>query len=68
MGKPVRFPRKMEVWVPNSIGDAFDRLADDQLLSSSDHMRQALVGYLRALNVPISLRRLANNQTQQAAE
>jgi hypothetical protein len=62
MTKPVRFPRKMEVWVPDSIGAAFDRLAEDQLLSVSDHARQAFVGYLRALNVPISLRRPASNQ------
>jgi hypothetical protein len=54
--------------VPDSISAAFDRLADDQLLSSSDHMRQALVGYLRALNIPVALRRPASNQTHQAAE
>jgi hypothetical protein len=53
MAKTVRFPIKLEVWVPKSIADGFDMLASDQLLSVSDHMRQALVRYLAALNVPM---------------
>jgi hypothetical protein len=53
MAKAVRFPRKLEVWVPESIADGFDMLAADQLLSISDHMRQALARYLAALGVSI---------------
>lgn len=51
MAKAVRFPRKMEVWVPDSIADAFELLAADQLLSTSDHMRQAFRLYLTQLGM-----------------
>jgi hypothetical protein len=54
MAKAVRFPRKLEVWVPDSIADGFELLATDQLLSVSDHMRQALARYLGAYNIPIT--------------
>jgi hypothetical protein len=47
MAKAVRFPTKLEVWVPQSIADGFELLATDQLLSVSDHMRQALSLYLK---------------------
>lgn len=54
MGKAARFPRKIEVWVTDPIADGFALLAADGMLSISDHARQALAGYLRALNIPIT--------------
>jgi hypothetical protein len=61
MGKPARFPRKLEVWVPDAIAEGFELLAQDQLLSVSDHARLALAGYLRALNIPTASPRPAMN-------
>ena len=51
MAKAVRFPRKLEVWVPEAIADGFEMLAADQMLSVSDHARQALALYLRQAGV-----------------
>jgi hypothetical protein len=51
MAKAARFPRKLECWVPDQIADAFDVLAADQLLTASDHMRQAFVIYLSSRGV-----------------
>jgi hypothetical protein len=51
MTKPVRFPRKLEVWVPEAIADGFEVLAADQMLSVSDHARQALALYLRQAGI-----------------
>ena len=67
MAKAVRFPRKLEVWVPEAIADGFELLADDQLLSVSDHMRQALARYLSAFNIPIGSPR-PNGKHAPAAE
>ena len=47
MARTVRFSHKMECFVPQAIADGFELLASDQLLSTSDHMRQALAIYLQ---------------------
>ena len=52
MAKAARFPRKLEVWVPDAIADGFALLAADGLLTVSDHARQALAIYLRGNNIP----------------
>jgi hypothetical protein len=65
MGKAVRFPRKLECWVPEVIADGFTLLAADQLLSVSDHMRQAFRIYLTqvgALQPPRPVANKASNQ------
>ena len=46
MGKAARFPRKLEVWISDAYAEAFDLLASDQLLTVSDHARQAFRLYL----------------------
>jgi hypothetical protein len=46
MAKAARFPTKIEVWVPDEYAAAFELLADDQLLTVSDHARQAFRLYL----------------------
>jgi hypothetical protein len=48
-----RFPRKIEVWVPDQISDGFTKLAAaDPLFTVSDHARLALARYLHAYNIP----------------
>jgi hypothetical protein len=64
MAKAARFPRKIEVWVPDAIADGFEMLAADQLLSVSDHARQAFRLYLTQLGVMPS--RPVNGHAQQA--
>jgi hypothetical protein len=64
MAKAVRFPRKLEVWVPDGIADGYELLARDQLLSVSDHMRQALARYLASAGIPITPQQRANGQKQ----
>jgi hypothetical protein len=54
MAKPVRFTRKIEILVTDAIADGFELLAQDQLMSVSNHARQALAAYLRAFNIPIT--------------
>jgi hypothetical protein len=49
----IRFPRKLEVYVPEAMADALELLAGDQLLTVSDHMRQALLLYLQHRGVPM---------------
>jgi hypothetical protein len=51
MPKQVRFPRKIETWVPDAIADGLELLAADQLLTVSDHARQAFRMYLTQLGV-----------------
>jgi hypothetical protein len=51
MAKAARFPRKLECWVPDQIADGFELLAADQLLTASDHMRQAFLIYLSSRGV-----------------
>jgi hypothetical protein len=51
MAKAARFPRKLEVWVPDAIANGFELLAQDQMLTVSDHARQALQAYLRSLGI-----------------
>jgi hypothetical protein len=65
MSKAVRFPRKLEVWVPEAIADGFELLASDQLLSISDHMRQALAFYLQQRGIMPTRRTAPNGQMQQ---
>jgi hypothetical protein len=66
MGKAVRFPRKLEVFVTEEIGDGFDLLASDQLLTISDHMRQALVLYLKQWGMMTPQRQARANGAQAA--
>jgi hypothetical protein len=67
MAKAARFPRKIEVWVPDAIADAFDLLASDQLgLSVSDHARQAFRLYLTQLGA-LKPRPMPNGQMHQPA-
>jgi hypothetical protein len=66
MAKAARFPRKLEVWVTDAIADGFQLLAQDQLLSVSDHARQALARYLMTMNIPTTTPRAANGQQQEA--
>jgi hypothetical protein len=47
MAKPQRFPRHLQIWVPDAMADGLELLAQDGLLSVSDHARQALALYLR---------------------
>jgi hypothetical protein len=49
MAKAARFPRKLEVWVPDAIAEGFELLASDGLLTISDHARQAFRLYLTQL-------------------
>jgi hypothetical protein len=49
MAKAARFPTKIEVWVPDEYAAAFELLAGDQLLTVSDHARQAFRLYLTQL-------------------
>jgi hypothetical protein len=64
MAKPVRFPRKLECWVTDAIADGLELLAADQLLSVSDHMRQALSLYLQHRGVLTPHRPATNGQHQ----
>jgi hypothetical protein len=56
MAKAVRFPRKIEFWVPDAIADGLDALAADGMLTISDHARQALALYLRTYGVAVAPR------------
>jgi hypothetical protein len=70
MAKQVRFPVKVEVWVPQSIADGLEQLASDQLLSVSDHARQAFRLYLNHLGInppPRPPAQVANGKHAQAA-
>jgi hypothetical protein len=51
MAKAARFPQKIEVWVTDAIADGFGLLAQDQMLTISDHVRQAMLTYLRAAGI-----------------
>ena len=64
MAKAVRFPTKLEVWIPDEYAEAFELLTGDQLLTVSDHARQAFRLYLTQLGALKP--RPANHQ--QAAE
>jgi hypothetical protein len=67
MAKAVRFPRKLEVWVPDSMANAYETLAADHLLSVSDHLRLALQSYLRANGITPQPTRSINGQQHQEA-
>jgi hypothetical protein len=67
MSKAVRFPRKLEVWVSEAIADGFEALAADQLLSVSDHARQALALYLRQAGILPQQRSAASGRLRWAA-
>jgi hypothetical protein len=57
MPKKASYPRKMEVWVPEEIADGFELLAQKTLVMSvSDHVRQALLGYLGAAGIQLAPR------------
>jgi hypothetical protein len=64
MAKAVRFPRKLEVWVPDAIADGLEALASDQVLTVSDHARQALSLYLQHRGVLTPHRPAPNGQHQ----
>jgi hypothetical protein len=69
MAKAARFPRKLEVWVPDAIADGLDALASDGLLTISDHARQALALYLRNYGITVAPRpaQSPNGQHQERA-
>jgi len=67
MAKAVRFPRKIEVWVPDAIANGFELLAADQLLTVSDHARQAFRLYLTQLGAMGAPRPASNGQHQEQA-
>ena len=56
MAKVARFPRKLEVWVPDALMDGLEVLAADGMLTISDHARQALLWYLRNAGVTVAPR------------
>jgi hypothetical protein len=68
MAKPIRFPRKLVVWLPESLADAFEMLATDELLSVSDHVRLAMRGYLHQMGAVPQARPMPNGRHHQAAE
>jgi len=73
MAKPIRFPRKLVVWLPENLADAFETLALDELLSVSDHVRLAMRGYLHQMGalpaaLPQQARPMPNDRHHQAAE
>jgi hypothetical protein len=59
-----RFPRKLEIWVPDEMAEAFEWLAaQDPIDTVSDHCRKAFRLYLNQFGIsPLS------RPTQQAAE
>ena len=56
MVKVARFPRKLEVWVPDALMDGLEALASDGMLTISDHARQALLWYLRNAGIAVPAR------------
>lgn len=46
---PPRFPRRIDVWMPEHVADAIERVAGAQMLSISDVMRHAVASYLLAI-------------------
>ena len=54
--KVARFPRRLEVWVPDALMDGLEALAADGMLTISDHARQALLMYLRQYGIAVPSR------------
>lgn len=62
---PPRFPRRIDVWMPEHVADAIERVAGAQMLSISDVMRHAVASYLLSVG---ALPPMAPPNSQQPAE
>jgi hypothetical protein len=56
---------RLQIWVPDHIARAFETLADDGMLTVSDHIRLALSNHLRSLGISTATPRQANGHQKE---
>lgn len=66
--KAPRFPRRIDCWMSEQLAEATERLAEQQAITASAVVRQALQLYLASVGALPAMRPAANGKDHQQQE